>query len=288
MDTVELEPDVQSTESHNTMVPTFCEVLNRQVNFDGMVTLTVDPPLSFRQYAFMPGQFNMLYAFGVGEAAISISGDPDDRSRLVHTIRDVGPVSHALSRIKVGESIGLRGPFGSSWPVESARGCDVIIVAGGLGLAPVRPAIHSIINRRNEYGRVALVYGAKNPGELIYGPELDSWKAQGVDIHIIVDHATPQWQGEIGLVTHLLAELDVNFKSSTSFVCGPEIMMRHTARELETLGAVADNIYLSMERNMKCALAWCGHCQFGTHFICKDGPIFNYTAMRDLLGIREL
>jgi len=271
-----------------TMVPEFSTVLDRHVDFTGMATLTVKAPERFQTSGFKPGQFNMLYAFGVGEIAISISGDPDNRSVLTHTIRDVGLVSRALGNIKAGEQIGIRGPFGTGWPVDNAESRDVIIVAGGLGLAPVRPAVHYIVNQRERFGRVALIYGARSPEELIYDDVLDNWSKHGIDVRVTVDHATEKWHGEIGLVTHLLPALDINFDSSVSFICGPEIMMRHTAIELEALGADAKNIHLSMERNMKCALAWCGHCQFGSHFVCKDGPVYSYATLRDMLTIREL
>lgn len=276
--------------SLDPMSPTFHAVVNRVNELDKVVTLTFEVPTSHTQWTgFRPGQFNMLYAFGVGEMAISISGNPDSKNQIIHTIRSVGLGSQALVNVECGAPVGIRGPFGNSWPVEHAIGKDVLLIAGGLGLAPLRPALYHLLNNRNQYGRVALLYGAKCPEEILYHDELKRWQNQAdIDVLITVDHAERQWIGNVGLVTGLLPELELNLSKCVAMLCGPEVMMRACARDLEHLGADAKQIYLSMERNMKCAVAFCGHCQYGPHFVCKDGPIFPFATIRPLLNLREI
>ncbi len=251
-------------------------------------TLTLDPGGPF---PFEPGQFNMLYAFGAGEAPISISGDPAEPERLVHTIRAVGAVTRALTAISAGATVGVRGPFGTPWPVAAARGGDAIVVSGGLGMAPLRPVLYSLLADREAFGKVALVYGARAPSDLLFPEELHAWRARfDMQVYVTVDSdkAESPWMGDVGVVTALLPRVNFDPANSTAFVCGPEVMMRYAALALVDLDLPPEKIYLSAERNMQCAVGHCGHCQYGPDFVCKDGPVYPYPALAPRLRIREL
>jgi len=270
------------------MTPTRWRVLRRRRETHDTCTLELEP-LDTDGMAFRPGQFNMLYVFGIGEVPISISGDPAQPDRLVHTIRAVGPVSTALCARKAGDVIGVRGPFGSAWPVEAAEGYDVVVMAGGIGLAPLRPAIYHLLQHRGHYGNLVLLYGARTPRDLLYVRELERWRGRfDVQVEVTVDHAGAGWFGHVGVVTTLLPRAHFDPEETIAFVCGPEIMMRFAAKALMERGVAPERIYLSMERNMKCAIGLCGHCQFGPVFICKDGPVFDFARVARLLTIREL
>jgi len=239
-------------------------------------------------WRFEPGQFNMLYVFGVGEVPISISGRPDKPDTLVHTTRAVGPVTRAMSKIRAGDSIGVRGPFGTSWPVEAASGLDVVIVAGGIGLAPLRPAVYYLLENRKKFRRIALLYGARTPEDLLYTKELEKWRLNPeIELLVTVDRATGSWQGNVGVVTNMIPKATFDPLNSIAMVCGPEIMMRFTSLGLLKRNMPAEKIYISMERNMKCGVGLCGHCQMREYFICKDGPVFNYAKIREMLTKRE-
>jgi NAD(P)H-flavin reductase len=239
--------------------------------------------------SFAPGQFNMLYLFGVGEVPISISGDPGEPSRMVHTIRAVGTVTSAMKRqAKRGAVLGVRGPFGSAWPASAAEGGDLLIMAGGLGLAPLRPVVYHAIRHRERFGRVTLLYGARTPEDLLYRGELDRWRRKGIAVEITVDRADPGWSGHVGVAPALLEGLPLDPERTTAMLCGPEIMMRFSVRALEARGLSHERIFLSMERNMKCAVGFCGHCQLGPAFLCKDGPVLRLDRIAGLLGTREI
>jgi NAD(P)H-flavin reductase len=251
-------------------------------------TLTLDPGDPF---AFAAGQFNMLYAFGAGEAPISISGDPADPTRLVHTIRVVGPVTRALCALEPGEVLGLRGPFGSAWPVDAARGGDALVVAGGLGLAPLRPVLYRLLAEREAFGRVALFYGTRTPADLLFRDELLSWRSRfDMQVYVTVDTDTADtpWRGDVGVVTALIPRARFDPAATTAFVCGPEVMMRFGSMALAGEGVALERIHISAERSMKCAVGHCGHCQYGPDFVCKDGPVYPYDQVAARLRIREL
>jgi NAD(P)H-flavin reductase len=251
-------------------------------------TLTLEPS-NGTIAAFEPGQFSMLWVFGVGELPISISGDPGDAQRLVYTVRSVGRATDALVRRTPGDAVGVRGPFGTAWPLEQAKGKDVLVVAGGIGLAPLRGVIYYVLSHRRDYGRLILLYGARSPHDLIYRHELGHWAKQyDTEVRSTVDFGVPSWRGNVGVVTTLFKYVALQPGRTIAMVCGPEIMMRFVARELEARGISAADVHLSMERNMKCAVGFCGHCQWGPHFICKDGPIFPYSQIRNLLDRHEL
>jgi NAD(P)H-flavin reductase len=252
-------------------------------------TLEMEPPGGSGEYRFAPGQFNMLYAPGVGESAISISGDPARPDSLVHTIRAVGPVTRALHQVERAGAIGVRGPFGSHWPVEEAAGSDVVVVTGGIGLAPLRPALYHLLAHREKYGRIVLIYGARTPRDLLYRRQLEQWRGRfDLDVAVTVDAAGTEWRGSVGVVTTLIPRVPFDPANTVAMICGPEVMMRFTQRELEKRGVDPGNTYLSLERNMKCAVGFCGHCQLGPTFICKNGPVFRYDAIRDWFSKREI
>jgi NAD(P)H-flavin reductase len=252
-------------------------------------TLTLGPSNGADASRFQPGQFSMLWVFGVGEVPISISGDPAEHRQLVYTVRSVGEATQMLVSRAVDEAVGVRGPFGRGWPVKEARGRDVLIIAGGIGLAPLRPVIYEVLHNREKYGRLVVLYGARNPRDRLYRKELAAWARQrDTQVLVTVDYGGLSWRGHVGAVTTLFKYARLQPARSVAFTCGPEIMMRFVARDLETLGLARENIYLSMERNMKCAVGFCGHCQYGPHFVCKDGPIFAYDRVRPLLGKYEL
>ena len=253
-------------------------------------TFTVElEPVRAPDGAFTAGQFNMLYVFGVGEVPISISSSPLQPATLMHTTRAVGAVTRAMGKLKPGDAMGVRGPFGSSWPVEQLAGRDVVIVAGGIGLAPLRPALYEILARREQFARVVLLYGTRTPADILFRKELKQWQAGSrLPVFVTVDRAAGAWRGSVGVVTTLIARAPFDPGNAAALVCGPEVMMRFSAAELERRGVRTDRIYVSMERNMKCAVGFCGHCQFGPTFICKDGPVFAWDRVRPLTSVREL
>jgi NAD(P)H-flavin reductase len=227
-------------------------------------------------YRFAPGQFNMLYVPGFGESAISISSDPSRREYLSHTIRVAGNVTQAIARRRVGDRIALRGPFGSSWPMEACRGQDIVFACGGIGLAPLRPAIYEVMRHRGDYGRVILLYGARTPSGLLYTSEYDAWRANDIEIEVTVDIGEADWNGHVGVVPLLFYQHRLQADRTTMMSCGPEIMMRFVVFEALARKIRPENIFVSMERNMSCAMGFCGHCQIGPFFVCKDGPVFDY------------
>ena len=253
-------------------------------------TLVLEPPAEMGGvFPFAPGQFNMLYVFGVGEVPISISGDPAKPEMLVHTIRAVGAATRALQRLSRGEVVGVRGPFGTPWPVHQAHGHDLVLVAGGIGLAPLRPALYHVLLHRGQYGRVVLLYGARTPRDLLFARELREWRGRfDLEVEVTVDRATMEWQGSVGVVTKLVDRAPFDPESAMAFLCGPEVMMRFAVVALQRRGVDDQSLFVSMERNMKCGVGLCGHCQLGPEFICKDGPVFRYDRILPLFGQREV
>jgi NAD(P)H-flavin reductase len=252
-------------------------------------TLELRPVEARGHFAFAPGQFNMLYAFGVGECAISISSAPTAGAALAHTTRMVGTVTKALYRLKTGDVLGIRGPFGTAWPLREAEKKDVIFVAGGIGLAPLRPAMCQVLANRSRFGKVVLLYGARTPQDILFRRELERWRTKlDIELYVTVDRAESGWQGNVGVVTMLIQRAPFDRLNCVAMVCGPEVMMHFTVLELIKRGVKPESIYLSMERNMKCATGFCGHCQFGPFFVCKDGPVFRYDRIKHWLEQREL
>ncbi|MCU0227804.1 MAG: FAD/NAD(P)-binding protein [Bryobacterales bacterium] len=253
-------------------------------------TLRVVSPRGEPLPAFLPGQFSMLYAMGVAELPISISGDPAIRDTHTYTIRSVGLATQRFNAMRVGNPIGIRGPFGNPWPMEEARGKDVLVVAGGIGLAPLRPILYHVFHHRQDFGRLILLYGTRSPSDLLFRKELKRWEKQkDTLVMTTVDYGGMSWKGNVGLVTRLIGRIRLNPARTIAMTCGPEIMMRYVAYELQDhKGLDASHIHLTMERNMKCGCGFCGHCQYGPHFICKDGPVFRFRDIQPLMMQYEI
>ncbi len=271
------------------MVPTPFAITRVSRELPGTFTWEFDLSAHPEGFRFLPGQFNMLYAFGVGEVPISISGDPSRPDELVHTIRAAGTVTKVMAKLKKGDTIGLRGPFGSAWPMDEARGKDLLLIAGGLGLAPLRPAILEALRRRDDYNRVFLFYGARSPEDILYPKELKRWRGRfDTTVELTVDRASTRWHGDVGVVTQLIRQANFDPANSLAMICGPEIMMRFCVRELGRRGMPHEAMYVSMERNMKCGVGMCGHCQFGPGFVCKDGPVYRFDKIERIFYLREI
>jgi len=278
-----------SLEERRSMVPALCEIQRVDAELPGVFTWHLDVSSRTGGFPFLPGQFNMLYVFGVGEAPISICGDPTRPGELIHTIRAVGTVTRAMEKLSAGATVGLRGPFGSAWPMAEARGKDLVIIAGGLGLAPLRPAILHALARRDDYRRVLLFYGARTPFEMLYPDELERWRSRrDMTVAVTVDRAPTSWTGHVGVVPALLGLAGIDPANSLALICGPEIMMRFSVRELDRLGVPRTAMYVSMERNMKCGAGLCGHCQYGPSFVCKDGPVYRFDRIERIFYLREI
>jgi len=272
--------------SADAMLPVPYRVVDRTVETHDSATLRLSP-VGRRLPHPNAGQFCMLYARGIGEIAISISDASD--GTLVHTIRDVGAVSRALSGARPDALLGVRGPFGTDWGLDTAVGHDVVIVAGGVGLAPLRPVLLGVMRRRAEYGRVTLIAGARSAGEFLFRAQLADWVARpDLDVELTVDSPAADWDGPVGFVTEPLGRLDVDPAATIAFICGPEPMMRFSANVLLDKGVAADRIRVSLERNMQCGIGVCGHCQLGPLLVCRDGPVVDYVTAEPLLAAREL
>jgi NAD(P)H-flavin reductase len=276
--------------AHNPWVAHSAQIVDIRSEVAGVSTydLVFDNEEVAAGYQFEPGQFNMLYLPGYGESAISISSDPARRDLLSHTVRVAGNVTQALARKKVGDHIALRGPFGSSWPVHLRKGNDVVIACGGIGLAPLRPAIYYILNHRADYGRVMLLYGARTPKDLLYVSEYDEWRGGGVEVEVTVDIGDDTWNGHIGVVPVLFYRLRLQAEKTTVLTCGPEIMIRFVVFEALARKVSPDDVFVSLERNMSCAMGFCGHCQIGPYFVCKDGPVFNFRQVETYFSLEDL
>lgn len=251
-------------------------------------TLDLIPREGANIISFKPGQFNMVYHFGFGDVPISISGDPADQTKITHTIRAVGNVTRAIKSLKSGDSLGIRGPFGTVWPVDTAKGGDLVIVAGGIGLAPLKPVLYQALADRKSYGKIIILYGARTPDDILYRRELEKWRSRfDMYVDVTVDRGKSGWAGNVGVVTTLIPRAVFDPNRTTAFVCGPEIMMRYVVLELQKKGVPENRIFLSLERNMKCGMGLCGHCQIGPTFVCKNGPVYSYDSIKALIGRRE-
>jgi NAD(P)H-flavin reductase len=265
----------------DAMLPGVARIRNSRTEAPDVVTHWMDWD-GWRGCA--PGQFNMLGLPGLGEVPISVSGLTRGAGRVMHTIRAVGPVSRALAALEPGAALTIRGPYGTGWPVAAAEGADVTIVAGGLGLAPLRPVIRHFAERADGR-RVRLVIGARSPADLGFLHDYDDWREAGIELSLTVDHAPPGWPGRVGVVTDLIG---AGPGRTVAFVCGPEIMMRVAAMRLEDLGVSRDDIHISLERNMQCGAGLCGHCQIGPVLLCRDGPVLDWARARPLMLVEDL
>ncbi|NOX63348.1 MAG: Ni/Fe hydrogenase subunit gamma [Chloroflexi bacterium] len=238
-------------------------------------------------YHFQPGQFNMLYLPGIGEAPISLSSDPAQPGVMGHTIRYAGNVTQAIGRLQVGDVIGVRGPYGQPWPIDQLRGQDVCIVTGGIGLAPLRPVIYAILQQRQDFGRVFLLYGARTPADMLYTDEFEAWEKRDIRVLQTVDRAAPTWKGHVGVVPMLFYHIRLDPRKTVVLTCGPEIMMHFVIYEALARRIPKERIFVSLERNMKCGIGLCGHCQLGPTFVCKDGPVYPYAAIEPFFAVED-
>lgn len=238
-------------------------------------------------YRFEAGQFNMMYLPGYGEAAISISSDPAERGTIGHTVRFVGNVTKAISQLRPGQVVGLRGPFGKPWPIRQLEGKDLFIACGGIGLPPLRPVLYHVMQNRSKFGKVTLLYGARTPNELMYTAEYEAWKQADIAVEVTVDRGDSGWTGRVGVVPMWFYQFRIDPKNSAVLTCGPEIMIRYVIFEAMARRVPLDQIYVSLERNMKCGQGSCGHCQVGPYFVCKDGPVFPFTMLQPYFNVEE-
>ena len=270
------------------MLPVSYVVADKRQDLADTWTLELEPANGEGVAAFGAGQFSMLYAFGAGEVPISVSGGGKAGGRVGQTIRAVGEATRALCSLEPGSQVGVRGPFGNTWPLRDAVGGDVVVVCGGIGLAPLRLALNHLLENRDSYREVSLLYGARAPDEMLYPGELERWREGGISVATTVDSAPGEWEGRVGLVTKLIPEAGFEGARTTALICGPEVMMRFVSQALQDRGVPLDSTYVSLERNMKCAVGHCGHCQLAHRFVCKDGPVFPVGRIGTLLGVREL
>ena len=272
----------------DALIPTPFTVIDRRRETADTWTLELEPDADRGALRFDPGQCTMLSAGGAGEVPISISGDPDRPQRLMHTVRSVGLATAAICATEPGGVLGVRGPFGRPWPVEQLEGGDVVIAAGGIGLPPLRPAVLRLLARRERYGRLVLLYGGRSPDQLLFQDELRQWSERGLDVLVTVDSAGPEWLGHVGVVTTLVRRAELDPSATSALCCGPEVMMRFLVAKLDAEGIAPDRIFASMERNMQCGIGQCGHCQLGPTLVCRDGPVYQWSAVAPWLRIQEL
>jgi len=278
-----------SSDSKKPMKPHWTTLMEVVEEAPGVSTywLQFNDPAAAERYTFQPGQFNMLTVPGYGEAAISISSDMNDPTRVGHTIRLAGNLTNAVGRLNIGDTVGLRGPYGSAWPVVESKEKDIYMAAGGIGLPPLRPVIYHIMQNRADYGRVVVLYGARTPQDLQFPEEYEAWRDAGIEVMVTVDRADERWTGTVGVVPLLFYHLRMDPQNSVAFTCGPEIMMRFVIYEALARRIPREHIYASFERNMKCGFGSCGHCQLGPYFVCKDGPVFSYKQLEPFFSVEE-
>lgn len=266
-------------------LPLEAEIVKREQDSATIFTLHLrfTNPEHHQRFIFSPGQFNMLYLYGVGEVAISIVSDPERTNIFTHTIRAIGRVTKALQKLVPGDRIGVRGPYGNGWPLEQVKGKDIVIITGGVGCAPSISIIDYILARREQYGNLSILHGVKHSDDFIFRKRYAIWqKSLNTEIHIAADQAGPKWPWGLGYVTDMIDKIKLNSEDTIAMMCGPEMMMNTAVNALNKKGVPEHHIYLSMERNMECGIGQCGHCQYGVFFICKDGPVFAYSEIKSL------
>lgn len=271
----------------NPMLPRPAVVRAVRAEAYGISTFSLEYADTTTPTAFAAGQFNMIYLPGFGEVAISICSDPGAPRLLEHTIRYAGTVTRALGRLQPGDTVGLRGPYGNPWPMDLARGKDLMIVSGGIGLAPLRPVILEVLRQRASFGRILLLYGGRTPQDLLYTGEFEQWQDGGVEMYVSVDRADDTWKGQVGVIPMAFYRTRLDHRNTLVFSCGPEIMMRFVIYEAMARRIPKESIFVSMERNMKCAIGFCGHCQLGPVFICRQGPVFRFSTIEPFFGREE-
>lgn len=270
---------------HDPLIPEPFRILENKRESQDVFTLALEP-IHQRDFSFLPGQYNMVHAFGIGASAISISASSQEK-KILHTIRTVGSVTNNLQKLAKNDIVGIRGPFGTPWPMEKLKGKYILLLAGGIGLAPLRSLIKTLLSHPKDYQDITLIYGARSPSDLIYQAELSAWR-KALHVLLTVDHADKDWEHDVGVVPQFIPLVVKDPKNTVVLMCGPEVMMRFCLFALREAEITFNNIYLSMERNMQCAIGHCGHCQWGPFFICKDGPIMNFKEIEPFFYKNEL
>lgn len=274
--------EVKSNEALDLYYPTMCEIVDAKQLTDLEKWYELKLP-GGQDLGHEPGQFVEVSAFGIGEAPISISSSPSKEGSFELCIRQVGTLTKVLKRYEKGDTLGIRGPFGKGYPIEKMYGKDILIVAGGIGLVPLRSLINFVLDNRQEFGRLIILYGAKNPSELLFTDELDVWQRRDdVELHVTVDQGDPSWEGNTGVITTLIPELDLNLNKTIAAITGPPIMYKFVVMSLKSKQLPDSHIYLSLERRMKCGVGKCGHCQINGVYCCQEGPVFNYVDIKPL------
>lgn len=269
-------------------LPQDAEIVSRVQESPTIFTLHLRfaEPDCHQQFLYSPGQFNMVYLYGVGEVPMSIVSDPDEKNIFSHTIRAIGRVTKALQKLVPGDRIGIRGPFGCGWPLEAAKGKDIVIVTGGLGCAPTVSVINYILARRNQYGNLTILQGVKHSDDFIFQQQYRQWEqSPRTQVYIAANLAGHHWPWGVGYVTDMIQPLNFDADNTIAMMCGPEMMMHAAIKALGEKRILDEAIYLSMERNMECGIGQCGHCQYGGLFVCKDGPIFAYSQIKALFSV---
>ncbi len=265
--------------------PVMARLLKTQQMTDLEKLFTIELPEG-RSLGSEPGQFVGISLFGIGEAPISITSSPSRSNGTFELcVREVGDVTSALHQLEPGAVVGVRGPFGHGFPIDKMRGKDILFAAGGLGLPPLRSLINEVLDQRGSFGRVIILYGTKQPSEILFRDEIGEWsEREDVEFHMTVDRGDEDWQGNVGVITTLFPKVTINPRNTVAATVGPPIMYRFVLMELLGKGIPETQIYLSLERRMKCGVGKCGHCQINDLYCCQDGPVFRYA---DVKGLEE-
>jgi len=278
---------MMTTTAADPMVPVPYRIARVIREIDGVFTWHLKS-LDGSAFRFRPGQFNMVYHFGVGEIPVSVSGDCRDLDTLVHTIREVGPVTNAMATLRPGDVVGIRGPFGRPWPIDEVTGFDLIFVTSTIGLAPLRPLIYEVLHRRSDFGKVVICYGTRGTDDIMFEADLHRWRARfDTVVHLTVHSAPSGYRGRVGGVASAIRTARVDWPSTQAFVCRSEALTRQAVDTLGGLGVTPDRVWVTLERNMQCGIGLCGHCQLGPTFMCKDGPVYRFDQIEPLYAVRE-
>jgi NAD(P)H-flavin reductase len=274
--------------AHDPMVPRAFRIEHVRHEVKGVFSWHLKP-VDGGSFEILPGQFNMLYAPGGGEVPIAVSGDCADRTGVIHTIRSVGTVTSAMALMRAGAMVGMRGPFGSAWPIEAGYGKDVVFITGTVGLAPLRPLIYEVIKRREKYGKVIITYGSRGMDDILYEHDLHTWRGRfDMDVHVTVHAAPSGYRGLVGSVADAVSRSSFEGGNAVAYVCRSEALTLAAVLALQERGLTTDRIYTTLERSMKCGIGFCGHCQFGPTFMCKEGPVYRFDTIERIFAIREL
>ena len=274
--------DVKSQEAQDLYYPTMCKVTQAKQITDMEKWYEFEMP-NGQNLGHSPGQFVEVSAFGIGEAPISVSSSPSQNGRFELCIRQVGTLTNVLKKYDVGDLVGIRGPYGTGYPIEKLMGKDILIIAGGIGLVPLRSLINYVLDNRSDFGRLIILYGAKTPDELLFKAEIAEWTArEDVEFHVTVAEGDESWTGNTGVITTLIPGLDLNLNTTIAAITGPPIMYKFVIMSLKSKQMADDQIYVSLERRMKCGVGKCGHCQINGVYCCQEGPVFNYADIKPL------